>query len=537
MSTLDQLLKASAPAKTSASQGSSSSTSAPKSLDSIIAASKPTQASIKAVEAAQAPAVDTGYVAPHLVMGHLEGTGVSTKAYDAVQTALHTPTKPQNPIKTIVETFNHAVEEVQRQSDIFTNPNSSLLQKGVAVPETVLQAINVLFSPVTAALNASAGIPVVGVLADGVNRLFSAVGGGAGGMASDIIQNLPITQSAKDTLDPLAQEIAGLAAQAALGKAGGKTLSEIGTKSKELVTNIRDAVKTVAETHDYVVPELPKGIDELIKASGPKKLDVQHLPSDYTGGGIYEPYTAPSKLPVIETGPKAEGSTLPVIDAGTSRLTRTTEPVVSPFQQSGGTILAEPLPSVRTPRVLTPKGEGERALSTLAAKVDALAVEKGLTKSLGDLPEYNKVNLAEQAAMATDLIKKSPEIAKQIAMGERLPPPKMLAESVFVAVEDAAIKAGDVATLQDLASRSNLSLQATAMGQRIRALGERNPESPVTIMRTVQAAREANVEAKSGVALPKAKAATVAEIKGEIRKAAPKKETWEGFIKSLECGY
>jgi len=181
-------------------------------------------------------------------------------------------------------------------------------------------------------------------------------------------------------------------------------------------------------------------------------------------------------------------------------------------------------------------GTGETKTRTLAKGVEEKAIENKLTKGLGDLPEYQTVNMKEQAAKAQDLLTKDYEKSKRIAMGEELPPADIIPESVFVAVENKAINEADVATLKDLATASGLTAEATTMGQRIRTLAERNPESPVTAIKEVSEARtqmaQKRLKTKETKILQKAE---MASIKEHIKKVAPTKETWTDFIKGLQC--
>jgi hypothetical protein len=190
-------------------------------------------------------------------------------------------------------------------------------------------------------------------------------------------------------------------------------------------------------------------------------------------------------------------------------------------------------------RTLKPaESTGEVQKSKLASSVEEQAVEKKLIDTFGDTPEYNKVNMKEQADLATKLLNDDPERARRIAMGEELPPSNILPESIFTALENKALKLDDVETLRDLATKSTLSSEATAMGQRIRALAERHPDSPIAKIAEVQKERVKAVEKKlKGKTIKKAKAEEVEKIKKEIKKAAPKKETWDEFVSSITCGY
>jgi len=195
------------------------------------------------------------------------------------------------------------------------------------------------------------------------------------------------------------------------------------------------------------------------------------------------------------------------------------------------------------------KGTGEKRVRGLALSVEEKAVENNLTSRLSALPEYKTVNMAEQATKAQKLVQENPELARKIAFGEERPPADLLPESVFVAVENDAIAKGDIATITALARESGLTTEATTMGQRLRALAERDPESPVGAFESVIRAREQELERrlasrkkqlgadgkKVKVTAATEKAKVVEEIKQTIKKSAPKKADWNAFIQELTC--
>ncbi len=163
----------------------------------------------------------------------------------------------------------------------------------------------------------------------------------------------------------------------------------------------------------------------------------------------------------------------------------------------------------------------------LSAGVEAKAVEAKLTEGFRDVPKYETVNMKEQAKKASDLLESSPIDAVEIAMGRKPAPEGLLPESVFVAVENFALKTKNVDMLRKLATKSKLAGEATEMGQRIRALGERNPNSAVSAIQRVADARKA----KAGEKAPK----VVERIKREMKKREPTKESWSDFIESIKC--
>lgn len=180
------------------------------------------------------------------------------------------------------------------------------------------------------------------------------------------------------------------------------------------------------------------------------------------------------------------------------------------------------------------EGTGDIKTRGLSQGIEAKAIENGLTKTFGDLPEYKTVNMADQAARAADLLEKNYDEARAIALGDKAPPRGLLPESVLVAIEKDAIARGDIETLRELATNSRLTYEATTMGQRIRTLAERDPSSPVGAIKAVQDAREAALKGKE-VDVQKETAKDISDMKKQIKKAASKRPTWEEFVKNLTC--
>lgn len=138
--------------------------------------------------------------------------------------------------------------------------------------------------------------------------------------------------------------------------------------------------------------------------------------------------------------------------------------------------------------------------------------------------------------MAADIIRKDYEQAKRIAMGQEAPPHGVVPESVLVAVENRALLEGDTSTIRDLAVNSKLVEEGTTMGQRIRALAERDEESPAGAIKKVIEERQKNARARVKGGDVKAETKKIAkEIDSSMKKTVATKEDWNGFIKSLEC--
>jgi hypothetical protein len=187
----------------------------------------------------------------------------------------------------------------------------------------------------------------------------------------------------------------------------------------------------------------------------------------------------------------------------------------------------------RTP--MTPvenAGSEETRYSTLAFKVGQQALENQLAPGFKEIPEYEKMNVAEQVRRAQALIERNLAQAIDIAMGRSEPPSGLVPESVFVALENYATARKDVNLLRDLATKSTASLEATAMGQRIRMLGERNPNSAVAAIQKVVDTRKAAATKRHG---KNAEKKVKAEIKAEIKKVNKNPKTWVDFLESIKC--
>jgi hypothetical protein len=175
------------------------------------------------------------------------------------------------------------------------------------------------------------------------------------------------------------------------------------------------------------------------------------------------------------------------------------------------------------------EGTGPTRTRGLSAGVQRKALANKLDTVVGQLPEYRQVNMADQSDMAVQLLEQNPALARSVALGEAPAPHGLLPESVFVAVENQAIAEGDVATIRELAT-GKLTAEATMMGQRIRALAERDPDSPVAAIKKVIDVRMSGAEN-----VPKATAETVASLRKQLSGMKLTREQWASFVDSLKC--
>ena len=143
-------------------------------------------------------------------------------------------------VNTYANAFNDMVSRFQAAMSTATDQHATALQKGVAAGEAGVGALNFGFAPISAFLNGTSHIPVLGPLSTGLNNVFNAIGTGGSSAAEGAINLLPIPQEDKDTLTPLAKEIGALTAQIVAGKGSEATLEKVGDKTNQFLTKIND---------------------------------------------------------------------------------------------------------------------------------------------------------------------------------------------------------------------------------------------------------------------------------------------------------
>ncbi len=175
-------------------------------------------------------------------------------------------------------------------------------------------------------------------------------------------------------------------------------------------------------------------------------------------------------------------------------------------------------------------GTGETRTRGVSATTETRALENGLEQAFGDLPSYNQMSKAEQAARVVAEMDRDFDNAVSIAMGDREPPRGVLPESFYEGVRMRAIAEGDWDLTRRLATESKLIGEATTMGRRIAMYAARDPLDPVAAIKDVVTAREGAVKDVGA-----AKAREVGAIREEIATAADDHEAWENFLRQIEC--
>lgn len=437
----------------------------------------------------------------------------------------------------------------------------------VGAGEITLAALGPIFTAATAPLTYATAVPGLGQVADKVNEVFAALGSGAGAhVAAAIVDDNPfLSQETKDTIRPLVHDSAALVAQLVAGRLGGEGVAALGDKTRAILGAVgkdvqasapvpRPPTRAVAgdafveqtidhhvQSSEMILGNLDKG--EIEKLGGmPALLDrtKTNIADGLVAEGLKDEGEAVRAVPITpaetldtfkaKATAAAEGKPAPAESAPAGFV-----PIVAedaPNQPNGAF-----LKGVQAPKEPVAAATSDnRAPSRLSQNIATNAVERKLTDSFGDLPEYDKLDFADQAARATDLVASDPARAQRIALGHEPAPGDLLPGAVLAAVEDKAVRAGDVNTVLRLAEESSLSVEASKAGQTIAILGQRDQFSPVKILEDVKKTRVEDFEKKTGTSIAKAKAGAVKEAKDAMKSAAKSsRPSWEEFVSSLTC--
>lgn len=432
----------------------------------------------------------------------------------------------------VADVLDDTFERYKKSYHTYQNPNASLKEKAIAQGELTMGLINTAFAPITATLQGAAKLPVVGPVAEVVNRFFGALGTVGSDLAEGAVDTLPVSEQTKEQIRPLAMEVGALVAQIGAGKAG-----------LDKVTLLRERSKNLAEVIDRDLTHQVKIISEGETVRVPVKTpNTKH--AAYAKKMGYEPYTPIEELPIIRMGPRPT-SNVPTIQIEPRKVKGefTYEPIeevpaqpprpVATVPEASVPVGTTPKPAQPVQRPITkpaPLEGADQVINSRAQTLEKAAVEKKLTDSLGELPTHNRMDMADQASRALEFIEKDPQRAMRVVRGESVPD-GILPESVYTALEIKAIKEGNVEMLKEL---SNSTIPTTA-GQAMKALDSTDPNSPVKIMRDIQQFREAKVEQKTGKKRPQAIKEVVKEIREEVQKSVSKRPTWEDFMREITC--
>lgn len=140
--------------------------------------------------------------------------------------------------------------------------------------ESINSTAGLAFSPISALFSVAKDTPVLGSVAKLIELPFSAIGEGGSYIGGQIVDQLPISQQAKDQIKPGIQEIFALAGQLALGKIveiapevkdslikrfGEKDANTIIEKAKTLAVEKQNAPTQPIQPAEPTTPQTPVG--------------------------------------------------------------------------------------------------------------------------------------------------------------------------------------------------------------------------------------------------------------------------------------
>lgn len=143
-----------------------------------------------------------------------------------------------------------------------------------------VSTIGAVFSPVSGAFSGAEEVPVVKYPAIALNYIFGKAGQAGGWVGGKVVDELPVSDQAKEQLRPAVEELSALLAQIALGKASAKATAKLKTKTADLRTEIKTKItKDVIETQNlprtvYVEPAKIKDIFQTGKKISAEELDL-----------------------------------------------------------------------------------------------------------------------------------------------------------------------------------------------------------------------------------------------------------------------
>lgn len=182
--------------------------------------------------------------------------------------------------------------------------------------------------------------------------------------------------------------------------------------------------------------------------------------------------------------------------------------------------------------------------SSLSKNIVEDARREGITLPDETIQTYEERNiLTQDLPKALDFVDNNPALAKKIIANEADVPTELglYKESVYTALKQKAIREKDMDTLM-LLKDSDINLEATTLGQRIKALDDGLREAdPVRIAKEVESANIENAKKYNPnieEELTKTKESfkrKSKEVKEVIKKNIQKKETLESFINSIKC--
>lgn len=453
----------------------------------------------------------------------------------------------QNTIIHPLQTLNNIVDHAKKGADATLSnlmsaaaqvvENGREAQLGIIPfnkPKSIADTVNLmtaaastLFFPVSETFNIASQLPVIKPAADaigiGFNKLGQVSSYSSDAVFTKLVSSGVMKETTASTLRGPINSAAGLLAQITIGayiydKVGDAMTAKGGVTQSEAQTIVDEANKGADQIEKAPLPENVKSIEppKMLVENGKDTTPVKESTGE---SEIVKSSNPPPKMLIdneigkVPTS-KPAGALRPIEGTGETKTRGLSEGVISKAASN-------------TPSRLPSFAPDE------ARSLEQAQIASRLTDIFGNLPQYKTMDVADQGARATKIFEEDPETAKQIAYGAKAAPKGLTPEAVFVVVEQDAIERGDTQTLKELAN-SRLTTEATTMGQRIRMLGERNPETPTDAIRAIQEARVEKAKKQIDTEVEKARP-TVDEYIKKAKKESSSKITLDEFISSIQC--
>lgn len=509
---------------------------------------------------------------------------------------------PLEALKTGYQTVRETISDSARRNleaiSKVRDPKVSTLKKATAVGEAGMGVLNAVFLPITAPLQGAAKLPVVGSVAEVVNRLFGVLGVVGSDALEGYVEALPVSDKTKATITPLAKEVGALAAQVVAGKAGASKISALKQKSRELAVEIDrgvietgivapEAIKTLPKVPEPVAPKLavPKELEPLAQQARKYKSADEFVRDDFQkrvmsgqdlGGEIGKKVNPDGTLTIFHgtsklaaeqinrTGVLNEGAFFSPKKVGTEFGDSPLDVAKRKFGKDGivvelkvdarGLETAAAGSEIFSPSKLVKGSDGIWRAENIKEPSQLTDFYNKVTEAPKTVPNTRAITL-EKAAVEKKLtdslgtlptherLNMADQANRAVDFIERSPDQAIkivrgeaIPEGILPEALYTAmeIKAIKTGDVATLKELANSTIPTTA-GQALKALDSLDPNSPVRIMREIQQFREAKLQKKTGKQKIQATKDVVLEIKREVQKSVSKRPTWEEFIQEITC--
>lgn len=288
-----------------------------------------------------------------------------------------------------------------------------------------------------------------------------------------------------------------------------------------------------------------KKADNAGELSNVDQTKLQHLQEDKQKLGTTEAPAVekvPGATPVapVSTGSKVISDIKPVSTAEPAKL-ETPQPKENiqsnEVPQTQKPSVAQPA-SVSEPAttkaVVDPNAPPEQGTSAIAKDIQTKAVAKNLSDNYGEVAQYSKINVANEAKKAVDFVNGDKDTLDKVISGEKPLPQGLRATAVIKAVEEHPEFSKDGSMLKALA-KSPLNSESSRSAQELRLAAERDKFSATNNIKQLQQTKEEVAEKRLGKPVKKAVSDEVKAIRQAVPKAKVDKETFASFVDSLKC--